>query len=451
MTIHKRDHGQQCGKKSKIQPNEKCDVTHIVCADTNDSVNHESHLAREKKSIGRKCKTATMQTTTASWQAIWIVSLVLLSHNPTLQSSFAFPVLLACDCSLQRLSTPEQQVSLDTFYHDHFSSKKRVAPRHPKEKDEVYSLVSNQNHSIVAVVRLCPSRDASYVFLRSLCVSRAYQRQGLALQLIQQAIDDYHARHEEMSGCFCFAESRLQHLYEHAVFSRVVDSTATPDWMWKSFEIIAKRMKRKHQDVQLFVKKLRDTDLQTNGALNVILLQHSKEKSRMTSTAPLLSDNEHVKRNETFQPLSDHLNVEILSWSGRKDNGEIEQRLGEVRGAVLVWTGGNITAEAFQNKTTAAAPSFVILDGTWQEARTMFRKLSALQQLPRLSLSPQWSSMYTLRKDFTGWRDRFGGSDENLLCTAEAVAALLDHRGDNVGRDIVLHRLQKFQHDFGKK
>jgi DTW domain-containing protein YfiP len=273
----------------------------------------------------------------------------------------------------------------------------------------------------------------------------------LALQLIQQAIDDYHARHEEMSGCFCFAESRLQQLYEHAGFSRIVDSTATPDWMWKSFEIIAKRMKRKHQDMQLFVKKLRDTDLETNGALNVILLQHSKERSRMTSTAPLLSDNEHVKRNETFQPLSGHVNVEILSWSGRKDNGEIEQRLGEVRGAVLVWTGGNITAEAFQNKTTAAAPSFVILDGTWQEARTMFRKLPALQQLPRLSLSPQWSSIYTLRKDFTGWRDRFGGSDDNLLCTAKAVAALLDHRGDNVGRDIVLHRLQKFQHDFGKK
>lgn len=393
----------------------------------------------------------TKPITAVSWQDTWIVSLVLLSHNPGLRGSFAFPALLARDYSLQRLFSPEEQVSLDTFYHDHFSSKKRVAPPPPKEKDEVYSLVNNQDNSTVAVVRLSPGREASYVFLRSLCVSRAYRRQGLALQLIQQAIDDYYARHAEMSGCFCFAESSLQQLYEQAGFSRVVDSTATPDWTWKSYEIIAKRMKRKHQDMQLFVKKLKGTELQTNGAIDVILLQHSKERSRVTSTAPLLSDKEYVKRNETFQPLSDHVNVEILSWSGRMDNEEIERRLDQVQGTVLVWTGGNTAAEAFQSNSTTATPSFVILDGTWQEARTMFRKLPVLQQMPRFSIWPQWSSMYTLRKDFTGWRDRFGGSDENLLCTAEAVAALLDHRGDIVGRDIVRHRLQEFQCDFGKK
>ena len=445
-----RRHSRSSSLAGPRKTRDKCDHLTSFVPGTDDSMNHESY--HRETHTDQSTKIATMQKRTASWQVTCIVSLVLLSHDSALRGSFAFPVLRACDCSLQRLFTPEQQVSLDTFYHNHFSSKKRVAPLPPKEKDEVYSLVRNQDNSTVALVRLCPGREESYVFLRSLCVSRAYRRQGLALLLIQQAIDDYHARHEKVSACFCFAESSLQQLYEQAGFSHIADSTATPDWMWKLFEIIAKRMKRKYQDMQLFVKKLRDTDIHTNGVLDVILLQHSKERSRVTSTAPLLSDKEYVKKNKTFlQPLLDHVNVEILSWSGRIDNEEIQRQLHQVQGAVLVWIGGNIAAEAFQNKTTAAAPSFVILDGTWQEARTMFRKMPFLQQLPRLSVSPQWSSMYTLRKDFTGWRHRFGGSDENLLCTAEAVAALLESRGDIVGRDIVLQRLQEFQCDFGKK
>jgi DTW domain-containing protein YfiP len=133
------------------------------------------------------------------------------------------------------------------------------------------------------------------------------------------------------------------------------------------------------------------------------------------------------------------------------DNEKIERHLEQIQqGAVLVWTGGNTSAYSYTS-TTTTPPSFVILDGTWQEARSMFRKLTTLHQLPRFSISSQWSSTYTLRKDFTGWRDRFGRSDENLLCTAEVVAALLDHRGDTVGRDIIRNRLQEFQRDFGKK
>jgi DTW domain-containing protein YfiP len=254
-----------------------------------------------------------------------------------------------------------------------------------------------------------------------------------------------------MTACFCFAESRLQQLYEQAGFCHIEDSAETLNWVWKSYQIIAKRMKRKHQYMQLFVKDLTNAELQTYEAIDVILLQHVKERPRVTSTAQLLSDNDYLKKNETFWSLLDRVKVEVWSWSGRMDNQKIERQLEQIhQGTVLVWTGGNTSAYPYTS-TTTNPPSFVILDGTWQEARTMFRKLPILQQLPRFSISSQWSSTYTLRKDFTGWRDRFRGSDENLLCTAEVVAALLDHRGDTVGRDIIRNRLQEFQREFDKK
>lgn len=44
------------------------------------------------------------------------------------------------------------------------------------------------------------------------------------------------------------------------------------------------------------------------------------------------------------------------------------------------------------------APAFVLLDGTWSQARKMLNKSPYLQGLPRLTLTPQTPSAYTLRR-----------------------------------------------------
>jgi DTW domain-containing protein YfiP len=65
-------------------------------------------------------------------------------------------------------------------------------------------------------------------------------------------------------------------------------------------------------------------------------------------------------------------------------------------------------------------PLFILLDGTWDEARKMFRKSPYLQRFPVLSLLPEQLSRYTLRR----------AQSESHLCTAEVGALCLDLSGD---------------------
>ncbi|WP_432472451.1 tRNA-uridine aminocarboxypropyltransferase [Amphritea sp. HPY] len=60
-------------------------------------------------------------------------------------------------------------------------------------------------------------------------------------------------------------------------------------------------------------------------------------------------------------------------------------------------------------------PLFLILDGTWKEARKIVRKSPYLDPLPLLSLTPQNLSRYSLRRN----------PDASHLCTAEIAIELL--------------------------
>ena len=64
----------------------------------------------------------------------------------------------------------------------------------------------------------------------------------------------------------------------------------------------------------------------------------------------------------------------------------------------------------------AKRPLLVLLDGTWSEARKMFRKSPYLDALPVLSLRPEVVSRYSLRRSHTGLH----------LCTAEVAALCLE-------------------------
>ena len=60
-------------------------------------------------------------------------------------------------------------------------------------------------------------------------------------------------------------------------------------------------------------------------------------------------------------------------------------------------------------------PLFILLDGTWDEARKMFRKSPYLQNFPVLSFQPEQLSRYKLRR----------AQSEAHLCTAEVGAMCL--------------------------
>lgn len=64
-------------------------------------------------------------------------------------------------------------------------------------------------------------------------------------------------------------------------------------------------------------------------------------------------------------------------------------------------------------------PLFILLDGTWSEARKMFRKSPYLDAFPVLSLAPEQISHYQLRRSHR--EDHFCTSEVAALCLALAV------------------------------
>lgn len=67
-------------------------------------------------------------------------------------------------------------------------------------------------------------------------------------------------------------------------------------------------------------------------------------------------------------------------------------------------------------------PAFIILDGTWKEARKIYRKSEYLKNLSIISLEPVGNSRFDLRK----------GADLGNLCTIEAAIEILKLNGEGV-------------------
>jgi DTW domain-containing protein YfiP len=94
-------------------------------------------------------------------------------------------------------------------------------------------------------------------------------------------------------------------------------------------------------------------------------------------------------------------------------------------------------AEAGQG-ATAKRPLFILLDGTWSEARKMFRKSPWLDHLPVLSLNPDQVSQYKLRRSRRN--DHF--------CTSEVAALCMNLAGDRMAEQTLEAYLDVFTHHY---
>ncbi|MBI6528949.1 DTW domain-containing protein [Proteus vulgaris] len=75
-------------------------------------------------------------------------------------------------------------------------------------------------------------------------------------------------------------------------------------------------------------------------------------------------------------------------------------------------------------------PLFILLDGTWSEARKMFRKSPYLDSLPIFSLNEASKCDYVLRQ----------AAREDQHCTAEVAASILENVGDiNASQQLFSH------------
>jgi DTW domain-containing protein YfiP len=134
---------------------------------------------------------------------------------------------------------------------------------------------------------------------------------------------------------------------------------------------------------------------------------------------------EFDKRSNTGRVVLDILgsDAEQLRWDRMNPPASLLEEI-ETGGVALVYPG---TSDGNDNLT--GITRFILIDGTWHEARKMYQRSPYLIKMRRVGLTPTGMSRYNLRKN----------QKEACLCTAECVIEIL--RG--IGDDEVADRLEE--------
>jgi DTW domain-containing protein YfiP len=126
----------------------------------------------------------------------------------------------------------------------------------------------------------------------------------------------------------------------------------------------------------------------------------------------LTHEREHVKKNNTGQLALECIGhvVERIIWQRRSAHPALVDAIETEQAALLYPT--EFGAKAVDINTVE---HFIIVDGTWQEARKIYNKSPYLKKAQRLQLTGSKPSGFILR------RNQIAGG----LCTAECIIELL--------------------------
>jgi len=142
----------------------------------------------------------------------------------------------------------------------------------------------------------------------------------------------------------------------------------------------------------------------------------------------LMPEFEALKPSNTGWLVADVVpDTHAFAWSRTHVDPALPALLDDSRWQpVVVFPGEFAAPERVVDRLPDAAPGdarrplFILLDGTWADARKAFRKSPFLDRFPVLSLAPERLSRYRLR---SAWH-------EHHLCTAEIAARCLEMAGD---------------------
>lgn len=146
------------------------------------------------------------------------------------------------------------------------------------------------------------------------------------------------------------------------------------------------------------------------------LLMHHKETYKPTNTGRLIED--CIADTSRFKWSRTEPDVALLAALSRQDIDPY-----------IVFPEGDDYQERMVSFELKAGkrPVFIILDGTWRQARRMFRHSRYLDDLPVIQPQVSANSSYGLRK----------APVEGQLCTAEVAAEMLRTIGDNTGASLL--------------
>ena len=151
------------------------------------------------------------------------------------------------------------------------------------------------------------------------------------------------------------------------------------------------------------------------SAARIWLLTHPLEQFKPTNTGRLIRD-----------VLA---TTEVFTWYRAAPDPRLLALLDDQQLAPFVifpddqpdYAGRVVGMEAVSEiKAEGRTPVFLLLDGTWRQARRIFRKSPYLERLPVLPLAAAKLTRYRLRKP----------ASEAHLCTAEVAIELLRQSGD---------------------
>ena len=157
--------------------------------------------------------------------------------------------------------------------------------------------------------------------------------------------------------------------------------------------------------------------------MKITLLTHFKEFEKRSNTGRLVLD---VLGGDAEQVRWDRMNPPA---------GLLEEI--DAGGVALVYPGASDENDSDLRGITR----FILIDGTWHEARKIHQRSPYLQKVRRVGLTPTGKSRYNLRKN----------QKEACLCTAECVIEILRSTGNNAEADQLEESFLAFIRQSGAK
>jgi len=146
---------------------------------------------------------------------------------------------------------------------------------------------------------------------------------------------------------------------------------------------------------------------------------------------------EHFKPTNTGRLIGDVLaQTRVFTWYRTAPDAQLMALLEDPRYAPFVifpddqpdYADRVVSMEAVSEaKKQAKIPVYILLDGTWRQARRIFRKSPYLDALPVLPLRTERETRYRLRKP----------ASSAHLCTAEVAVELLRQGGDGTAAAVL--------------
>ena len=146
----------------------------------------------------------------------------------------------------------------------------------------------------------------------------------------------------------------------------------------------------------------------------------------------VMYDDEVLKPSNTGRLIADLFeDTHAYIWSRTEPNPEMLALLNDPQWQpYVVFPAEYAEPERVAEKVDVAVdkrPLFIMLDGSWAEAKKMFRKSPYLNKFPVLSINPEKPSRYKVRE----------ASKENQLGTAEVAARIVDLWGEQKNADVL--------------